>query len=72
MLYFCISIGVLAGSPIAGALVEANGGDYTYLKIFAGITMLSGAVLIGVVRFYINYSAKKDVAVLDDGLVDKE
>ncbi|KAM0298098.1 hypothetical protein ACHAPM_008795 [Fusarium culmorum] len=72
MLYFCISIGVLAGSPIAGALVEANGGDYTYLKIFAGVTMLNGAMLIGALRFYINYSAKKDVAVLDDGLVNKE
>lgn len=54
ILYFCISIGVLTGSPIAGALVQANGGEYTYLKIFAGVTMLAGAVLIAVLRFYIN------------------
>ncbi|CEI61304.1 hypothetical protein FVEN_g5976 [Fusarium venenatum] len=72
ILYFCISIGVLAGSPIAGTLVETNGGNYTYLKIFAGVTMLSGAIMIAFLRFYINYSAKKAMAALEDGQMGKE
>jgi MFS family permease len=59
VLYFFISIGVLTGSPIAGALVEANNGEYTYLKIFAGITMLAGAVLIALLRFYVHHLAAK-------------
>ncbi|CAM1504970.1 Fc.00g106070.m01.CDS01 [Cosmosporella sp. VM-42] len=57
ILYFIISIGVLTGSPIAGALVEANDGKYTYLKIFAGVTMLAGAVLIAVLRVFIQHQA---------------
>ncbi|RFN49918.1 putative transporter mch4 [Fusarium flagelliforme] len=72
MLYFCISTGVLAGSPIAGALVEANDGDYTYLKVFAGVTMLIGAILIAVLRFYIHQLAKNPVAESDDGNVEIE
>ncbi|KAL5593830.1 hypothetical protein FOBRF1_012932 [Fusarium oxysporum] len=59
ILYFCISIGVLAGSPIAGALVEAKDGDYTYLKVFSGVTMLGGAISIAVLCLYIKNLAKK-------------
>lgn len=59
ILYFCISIGVLTGSPIAGALVETNGGDYKYLKLFAGVTMLVGAILVAVLRFYIKHMAEE-------------
>jgi hypothetical protein len=39
--------------------VEANNGEYTYLKIFAGITMLAGAVLIALLRFYVHHLAAK-------------
>lgn len=60
ILYFCISIGVLTGSPIAGALVDADDGEYTYLKIFAGVTMLAGAILISLLRFYIHHLAAKE------------
>lgn len=60
ILYFFISIGVLTGSPIAGALVDADGGQYTYLKIFAGVTMLAGAVLITALRFYITHLAARE------------
>ncbi|RBR04610.1 uncharacterized protein FIESC28_11537 [Fusarium coffeatum] len=70
MLYFCISIGVLAGSPIAGALVEANGGNYTYLKVFAGVTMLIGAIVIGALRFYGYQLTKKAVAEVGNGKVE--
>ncbi|RKL51274.1 hypothetical protein BFJ72_g727 [Fusarium proliferatum] len=59
ILYFCISIGVLAGSPIAGALVEAKDGDYTYLKVFSGVTMFAGAVLITMISFYMRHLSNK-------------
>jgi MFS family permease len=52
VLYFFISLGVLAGSPIAGVLINADGGQFTYVKIFAGTTMMAGAVLVIVLRFY--------------------
>ncbi|CVK85619.1 related to monocarboxylate transporter [Fusarium mangiferae] len=59
ILYFCISIGVLAGSPIAGALVEAEDGEYTYLKVFSGVTMCAGAVLMTMLSFYMRHLSKK-------------
>ncbi|KAF5715494.1 transporter MCH4 [Fusarium globosum] len=59
ILYFCISIGGLAGSPIAGALVEAKDGDYTYLKVFSGVTMFAGAVLVTVLSFYMRHLSNK-------------
>ena len=62
ILYFFISIGVLTGSPIAGALVDTDGGQYTYLKIFAGATMMAGAVLVAVLRFYIGHVKAKENA----------
>ncbi|RGP59534.1 putative transporter mch4 [Fusarium sporotrichioides] len=72
ILYFCISLGVLAGSPIAGALVEADGGDYTYLKIFAGVTMLSGAILIALLRFCVRCLENSDKTVTNEDNTDKE
>lgn len=49
-LYFFISIAVLTGSPIAGALVSVEHGHYGYLEIFAGATMCAGAVLLILTR----------------------
>ncbi|PYH97072.1 MFS general substrate transporter [Aspergillus ellipticus CBS 707.79] len=45
-LYFFVSIAVLTGSPIAGALVSVDHGNYGYLEIFAGATMCAGAVCL--------------------------
>ncbi|KAJ4256023.1 hypothetical protein NW762_009097 [Fusarium torreyae] len=59
ILYFCISIGVLTGSPIAGALIEIDGGEYQYLKTFAGVTMLAGALLISALSFYVSIITAK-------------
>jgi hypothetical protein len=44
--------------------VEANDGEYTYLKIFAGVTMLAGALLIAVLRFYVHHLAAKAKSAL--------
>lgn len=44
---FCfISIAVLIGNPIAGALITRNDGEYLYLKILSGIAMGVGAVFM--------------------------
>ncbi|KAJ5392475.1 MFS general substrate transporter [Penicillium cosmopolitanum] len=49
-LYFFVSIAVLTGSPIAGALVSVDKGKYGYLEIFAGATMCAGAALVVLTR----------------------
>ncbi|KAJ5137067.1 MFS general substrate transporter [Penicillium atrosanguineum] len=49
-LYFFVSIAVLTGSPIAGALVSVDKGNYGYLEIFAGATMCGGAILVVLTR----------------------
>ena len=46
MVFSIISIGCLAGSPIAGALIEANGGKYFYAQMFGGTIMMCGASLL--------------------------
>jgi len=40
-----VSIAVLTGNPIAGALVQANNGGYLYLQIFAASCMMIGTGL---------------------------
>lgn len=69
ILYFFISAGVLAGSPIAGKLVEVNGGEYTYLKTFAGVMMGVGAGFIAVLLFYIENADKGELKMrTEEGL----
>ena len=43
-LYAISSIGVLIGSPIAGAIVNAEHGGYSGLKIFCGVFLLAGTM----------------------------
>ncbi|KAJ5909038.1 MFS general substrate transporter [Penicillium taxi] len=50
ILYFFVSIAVLTGSPIAGAFVSLDKGNYGNLEIFAGATMCAGAVLVVLTR----------------------
>ena len=40
--YLVISPAILIGQPIAGALVSAANGQYTYLKVFSGLVMFIG------------------------------
>lgn len=40
------SFGALTGSPIGGAIVSANGGDYLGLQLFCGCAMLAGCLVI--------------------------
>ena len=58
--FFCQSFGTLIGSPIAGAIVSAQGGDYIGLQIFCGCCMLAGTVLIVAARYtLVGFSLKK-------------
>ncbi|KAK7736717.1 hypothetical protein SLS53_006927 [Cytospora paraplurivora] len=45
------SFGALTGSPIAGAIVIAQHGDYLGLQLFCGLTMAAGMVVYVVARF---------------------
>lgn len=44
--YGIISIAVLTFNPIAGALVQADGGGYLWAKIFTGLAMAVGCCLL--------------------------
>ncbi len=43
-------VGNLAGPPLAGLILDSSGGSYVGLMMFSGFTMLSGGVLILLVR----------------------
>ncbi|QDS67478.1 hypothetical protein FKW77_001012 [Venturia effusa] len=45
VMYASSSIGVLVGSPIAGAIVASQDGSFSGLKVFCGATLLIGAVV---------------------------
>ncbi|KAI1497194.1 major facilitator superfamily domain-containing protein [Biscogniauxia marginata] len=49
-LYAFSSFGTLFGSPIAGAIVTSQNGGYSGLKIFCGVTLITGGVFIIVSR----------------------
>lgn len=51
--YAFVSIAVLVGNPIGGALVTANDGDFTYLQVFCGV-----AIAIGCAFFVASRTAK--------------
>ena len=48
--YLVASPAVLLGQPVAGALIEADGGDYVWLQAFCGVTMVVGAGLFALAR----------------------
>ncbi|GAP85106.1 putative riboflavin transporter MCH5 [Rosellinia necatrix] len=50
VLLFVGSLGALTGSPIAGAIVAAQRGDYLGLKLFNGVTILAGAAFLVLAR----------------------
>lgn len=49
-LFFCVSIGVLIGNPIGGALVSRDHGNYLYLQIFSGAVLAASFVCFVVSR----------------------
>ena len=45
------SFGALTGSPIGGAIVSAQNGDYLGLQLFCGVAMIIGCVAVAVARY---------------------
>ena len=45
------SLGALTGSPIAGAIVKAQNGDYLGLQLFCGCAMMTGCAIFLAARF---------------------
>ncbi|KAF1918692.1 major facilitator superfamily domain-containing protein [Ampelomyces quisqualis] len=48
-----IGLGTLVGPPIAGALIQSNGGDYLIAQMFGGITVLLGSIVLVIGRISI-------------------
>jgi L-lactate permease len=46
MILAVLSIAVLTGPPIAGALIEADKGRYLYMQIWGGCSMVVGACFV--------------------------
>jgi predicted MFS family arabinose efflux permease len=54
-----IGLGTLFGPPIAGALIQSNGGSYLIAQMFGGITVLLGSLVLVVGRISITGSKLK-------------
>jgi MFS family permease len=50
MTFTIVSFATLAGPPIAGAIVQSQGGRYTGAQVFAGVCMLMGAGFMAAAR----------------------
>lgn len=50
MVYSIVSFANLTGPPIAGVLVRAGDGQYTYAFIFGGLCLFMGAVFLTACR----------------------
>ncbi|KAL8705536.1 MAG: hypothetical protein Q9201_001353 [Fulgogasparrea decipioides] len=50
-MFAIISVAALVGTPIGGALVSHEGGDYLHLQIFCGIMMFGGSVVFVAARW---------------------
>ncbi|KAL8653329.1 MAG: hypothetical protein Q9226_003892 [Calogaya cf. arnoldii] len=59
MSYFGVGIGVLIGSPIAGALADTSKGDFVGAQIWSGVTLLGGAALLIYPWIYVRRREKK-------------
>ena len=50
MVFTIISIACLCGPPIAGALIQVNGGSFLYAQIFGGTSIMTGTMILGLAR----------------------
>ncbi|TVY42760.1 Fujikurins efflux protein [Lachnellula occidentalis] len=49
--FLCVSFAGLTGSPIGGALLTQDNGEFHDLQIFAGVTMVAGTILFAASRW---------------------
>jgi MFS family permease len=50
MMFSIVSFACLSGPPIAGALIQKDGGNYYGAQIFGGVVMTLGALLVATSR----------------------
>ena len=46
LIFSVVSFAILTGTPIAGALISRDNGDYTYAIVFSGVVMCGGAAFL--------------------------
>ena len=46
MVFTIVSFAVLTGPPIAGAIIDANGGSYTGAQVFSGVSLALGCAFL--------------------------
>lgn len=52
LVFFVNSIGALTTSPIAGAILDMEGGGWTGVKVFSGVLCMAGTSFVVVARIY--------------------
>lgn len=50
MVFSICAFALLIGQPLAGALIEANGGGYLYAQMYAGACMMMGVIFMVTAR----------------------
>lgn len=50
MCFTIVSFGTLTGPPIAGALIQADGGQYRYAQLWGGAVCVAGALILAAAR----------------------
>ena len=66
MILSIAGLGSLAGPPIAGALVSADGGEFLYAQIFSGTMMMGGAVILSLDQLVAWRMSRHSAATGDD------
>jgi len=51
MCFTIVGFSVLAGPPVAGALVERMGGQFAGTQVYAGLNLLVGGIFVGAARW---------------------
>lgn len=51
MVLSVVAFAALTGSPVAGAIINAQDGNYLGAQIWAGVSMFLGAVFLAIARF---------------------
>lgn len=52
MIFSIVSIASLTGPPIAGALIDAKGGQYLGAQLFGGTSMILGTLLLITAKYF--------------------
>lgn len=59
MVFSVGSLACLTGPPLAGVLIGVGGGNYMYMQIYGGVSVMIGFVFLGVSRYFQAQESKK-------------